>query len=98
VGVGEVHFRELGVNTQTQDFTVAGIGDMSGDVFANGMLLSDTSAGRRVRPSARLPRPVAGRRHVRSPNVGRMFAIPRSSWADYDTSLSPRAAASTRAP
>src|SRR5204863_767171 len=34
------HFRELGVNTQTTDFTVAGIGDMSGDVFGNGMLLS----------------------------------------------------------
>ena len=34
------HFRELGVDTQSQDFTVAGIGDMSGDVFGNGMLLS----------------------------------------------------------
>jgi len=34
------HFRELGVNTQTTDFTVIGIGDMSGDVFGNGMLLS----------------------------------------------------------
>ena len=34
------HFREMGVDTQTTDFTVAGIGDMSGDVFGNGMLLS----------------------------------------------------------
>ena len=34
------HFRELGVDTQTTDFTVVGIGDMSGDVFGNGMLLS----------------------------------------------------------
>src|SRR5204863_3430078 len=34
------HFREMGVNTQTQDFTVAGIGDMAGDVVGNGMLLS----------------------------------------------------------
>ena len=34
------HFRELGVDTQTQDFTVVGVGDMSGDVFGNGMLLS----------------------------------------------------------
>ena len=34
------HFRELGVDTQEQDFTVVGIGDMSGDVFGNGMLLS----------------------------------------------------------
>ena len=35
------HFREMGVDTQTEDFTVAGIGDMSGDVFGNGMLLSE---------------------------------------------------------
>ena len=34
------HFRELGVDVQAEDFTVAGIGDMSGDVFGNGMLLS----------------------------------------------------------
>ncbi len=37
------HFRKLGINTQTTDFTVVGIGDMSGDVFGNGMLLSWTS-------------------------------------------------------
>ena len=35
------HFRELGIDTQTQDFTVVGVGDMSGDVFGNGMLLSE---------------------------------------------------------
>ena len=35
------HFREMGVDTQTQDFTVVGVGDMSGDVFGNGMLLSE---------------------------------------------------------
>ena len=34
------HFREMGLDTQTTDFTVAGVGDMSGDVFGNGMLLS----------------------------------------------------------
>ncbi len=34
------HFREMGIDTQTTDFTVVGIGDMSGDVFGNGMLLS----------------------------------------------------------
>ena len=34
------HFRELGVDTQTEDFTCVGVGDMSGDVFGNGMLLS----------------------------------------------------------
>ena len=47
------HFREIGVDTQTTDFTVAGIGDMSGDVFGNGMLLSTAhSAGRCLRPPA----------------------------------------------
>ncbi|MEI2826180.1 MAG: NAD-glutamate dehydrogenase domain-containing protein [Dermatophilaceae bacterium] len=35
------HFRELGLDTQTEDFTVVGVGDMSGDVFGNGMLLSE---------------------------------------------------------
>ena len=34
------HFREMGIDTQSEDFTVAGIGDMGGDVFGNGMLLS----------------------------------------------------------
>ena len=44
--------------SQTDDFTVVGIGDMSGDVFGNGMLLSRAhQARRRVRPPARLPRP-----------------------------------------
>ena len=78
------HFREMGHNTQTTDFTVAGIGDMSGDVFGNGMLLS---------PHIKL---VAAfdHRHILldpAPNAGasfaereRMFALPRSSWADYD--------------
>jgi len=81
------HFRELGVDTQTQDVTVVGIGDMSGDVFGNGMLLS---------PHLRL---VAAfdHRHVfldPTPDAAtsyderrRLFELPRSSWADYDTSL-----------
>ena len=37
------HFREMGIDTQSEDFTVVGVGDMSGDVFGNGMLLSSTS-------------------------------------------------------
>jgi glutamate dehydrogenase len=81
------HFRELGLDTQAQDFTVAGIGDMSGDVFGNGMLLS---------PHIRL---VAAfdHRHVfldPAPDAAsgfaerkRMFALPRSSWEDYDARL-----------
>ena len=81
------HFRELGVDTQSQDFTVAGIGDMSGDVFGNGMLLS-----RHIRLVAAFDH-----RHVfldPSPESEpswrerkRLFDLPRSSWADYDAKL-----------
>jgi len=81
------HFRELGVDTQTTDFTVAGIGDMSGDVFGNGMLLS-----RHIRLVAAFdhrhvfldPNPDAARSFAERE---RMFKLPRSSWADYDASL-----------
>lgn len=81
------HFRELGVDTQATDFTVAGIGDMSGDVFGNGMLLS-----RHIRLVAAFdhrhifidPDPQAERTFVERE---RLFKLPRSSWADYDTAL-----------
>ncbi|MGV0835095.1 NAD-glutamate dehydrogenase [Mycolicibacterium thermoresistibile] len=81
------HFREMGVDTQTQDFTVAGIGDMSGDVFGNGMLLS-----RHIRLVAAFdhrhifldPDPDAERSWEERK---RLFDLPRSSWEDYDTSL-----------
>ncbi len=57
------HFRELGVDIQTQEFTCAGIGDMSGDVFGNGMLLSKHIRARGgVRSPAHLPRPGSRRR------------------------------------
>ena len=81
------HFREMGVDTQTEDFTVVGIGDMSGDVFGNGMLLS-----KHIRLIAAFDH-----RHVfLDPNPDtaaswqerqRMFDLPRSSWDDYDKSL-----------
>jgi glutamate dehydrogenase len=81
------HFRELGVDTQTQDFTVAGIGDMSGDVFGNGMLLSE-----HIRLVAAFDH-----RHVfldPDPDPARSYAERRrlydlagSSWADYDAAL-----------
>ncbi|WP_059006808.1 NAD-glutamate dehydrogenase [Streptomyces specialis] len=81
------HFRELGHDTQTQDFTVAGIGDMSGDVFGNGMLLSE-----HIRLVAAFDH-----RHIfidpdPDPAVSfaerrRLFELPRSSWADYDKAL-----------
>jgi glutamate dehydrogenase len=78
------HFREMGVDTQTTDFTVVGVGDMSGDVFGNGMLLSE-----HIRLVAAFdhrhifldPNPVAARSF---PERKRLFELPRSSWADYD--------------
>lgn len=81
------HFREMGVDTQTQDFTVVGIGDMSGDVFGNGMLLS-----KHIRLIAAFdhrhifldPDPDAGRSWEER---SRLFGLPRSSWDDYDKSL-----------
>ena len=80
------HFREMGIDCQSEDFTAVGIGDMSGDVFGNGMLLSQHPAGRGLRPPRHLPRPdpdaatsYAERR--------RLFDLPRSSWQDYDRSL-----------
>ena len=78
------HFRSFGHDTQTQDFTVAGVGDMSGDVFGNGMLLSS-----HIRLLAAFDH-----RHIfidPTPDAAtsfaereRLFALPRSSWADYD--------------
>ncbi|MFD4469473.1 NAD-glutamate dehydrogenase [Rhodococcus sp. NPDC058505] len=78
------HFRELDVDVQSQDVTVVGIGDMSGDVFGNGMLLSEhirlvAAFDHRhvfLDPDPDAPRSFAERR--------RLFALPRSSWADYD--------------
>ncbi|MFC7907568.1 NAD-glutamate dehydrogenase [Streptomyces nigra] len=81
------HFRELGVDTQSEDFTVVGIGDMSGDVFGNGMLLSE-----HIRLVAAFdhrhifidPNPDAATSYAER---RRLFELPRSSWEDYDTSL-----------
>ena len=81
------HFREMGVDTQTTDFTVAGIGDMSGDVFGNGMLLS-----RHIKLLAAFDH----RHIVLDPNPDpeasfkereRLFKLPRSTWADYGVKL-----------
>jgi glutamate dehydrogenase len=81
------HFREMGVDVQETDFTVVGIGDMAGDVFGNGMLCS---------PHICL---VAAFNHMHifidpEPNAAasyaereRLFQLPRSSWADYDSAL-----------
>ncbi|MEV2266999.1 NAD-glutamate dehydrogenase [Nonomuraea africana] len=81
------HFRTIGVDVQATDFTVAGIGDMSGDVFGNGMLLSQ-----HIRLVAAFDH-----RHIfvdPDPDASasfaerqRLFALPRSSWADYAPDL-----------
>jgi glutamate dehydrogenase len=81
------HFRELGTDIESTDFTVAGIGDMSGDVFGNGMLLS-----RHTKLIGAFDH-----RHVfidPDPDPeqsfeerARLFALPGSSWADYDPAL-----------
>jgi glutamate dehydrogenase len=84
------HFRELGMDTQQSEFSAVGIGDMSGDVFGNGMLQSSHI------------RLIAAFNHLHifiDPNPDpasayeerkRLFHLPRSSWADYDVQcLSP---------
>ncbi|NEW27474.1 NAD-glutamate dehydrogenase [Nocardia cyriacigeorgica] len=81
------HFRELGVDPRSQDFTAVGIGDMSGDVFGNGML-----ASRHIRLVAAFdhrhifldPDPDAATSYAER---SRLFAKPRSSWADYAPEL-----------
>jgi len=81
------HFATLGVDTQTTEFTVAGIGDMSGDVFGNGMLLSEhilLVAAFDHRHIFLDPAPDAAASFTERQ---RLFALPRSSWADYDTGL-----------
>ncbi|MEA5054720.1 MAG: NAD-glutamate dehydrogenase [Propionicimonas sp.] len=81
------HFWQLGIDTQTTGFTVAGIGDMSGDVFGNGMLCS---------PHLRLVAAFDHRHIFLDPDPDaaagfaerqRLFGLPRSSWADYDKTL-----------
>ena len=81
------HFAERGVDVQTQPITVVGCGDMSGDVFGNGMLLSK---------ALKIVAAFDHRHIFIDPNPdpaaswderARMFALPRSSWADYDAGL-----------
>jgi len=81
------HFRELGKDIQKEDFTAIGVGDMSGDVFGNGMLLSKQT------------KVIAAFNHLHifvDPNPDpakswaerkRMFDLPRSAWSDYNPKL-----------
>ena len=77
------HFREIGRDIQREPFTVAGIGDMSGDVFGNGMLQSPQIllvAAFNHRHIFIDPKP--DRRRSREERA-RLFALPRSGWNDY---------------
>ncbi len=81
------HFRERGIDCQAEDFTAVGIGDMSGDVFGNGMLCSEhirLVAAFDHRDIFLDPNPDAASSYVERK---RLFDLPRSSWQDYDTSL-----------
>ncbi|MBA6411988.1 NAD-glutamate dehydrogenase [Parahaliea sp. F7430] len=81
------HFREIGIDVQNEDFTVVGIGDMGGDVFGNGMLRS-----KHIRLLAAFnhmhifvdPDPDAATSYTERE---RLFKLPRSSWADYNSEL-----------
>ena len=81
------HFREIGIDIQRTDFSVVGVGDMSGDVFGNGMLLSE-----HIRLLAAFnhthifidPEPDATESFQERK---RLFEIPRSTWLDYNTKL-----------
>ena len=81
------HFRELNIDVQTTDFTVVGIGGMSGDVFGNGMLLSKhihLVAAFDHRHIFIDPDPVATSSYAERK---RLFKLPRSGWNDYKSSL-----------
>ncbi|MBK9011996.1 NAD-glutamate dehydrogenase domain-containing protein [Novosphingobium sp.] len=81
------HFLELGIDVQTQPVRVAGCGDMSGDVFGNGMLLSralKVVAAFDHRHIFLDPDPDPAKSWAER---ARMFALPRSSWDDYDKAL-----------
>ena len=87
MGVREEHFRELGLDAADHRFTTVGIGDMSGDVFGNGMLLSRT---------LRLVAAFDHRHVFLDPNPdcnatfderARLFALPGSSWDDFDRTV-----------
>lgn len=82
------HFSEMGINVDTDDFTVVGVGDMSGDVFGNGMLLS-----KHIKLVAAFnhlhifidPSPADPARAFKERE--RLFKLPRSSWKDYEAKL-----------
>jgi len=87
VGV-QRHFREMNINTQKDVFSVVGVGDMSGDVFGNGMLLSKTIHLKAAFNHLHIfidPTPLDTKAAWKERS--RMFKLPRSTWADYNSDL-----------
>ncbi|WP_299593090.1 NAD-glutamate dehydrogenase [uncultured Microbulbifer sp.] len=81
------HFREMGVNVQAENFSVIGVGDMAGDVFGNGMLLSEHICLKGAFNHLHIfvdPNPDASSSFIERK---RLFELPRSSWTDYNLSL-----------
>ncbi|QSX32159.1 NAD-glutamate dehydrogenase [Shewanella avicenniae] len=81
------HFREVGIDCQTTEFTCVGIGDMAGDVFGNGMLLSEHTLLQAAFNHMHIfidPTPDAAASFAERQ---RMFELPRSSWEDYNKKL-----------
>ncbi len=81
------HFREVGIDCQTTDFTCVGIGDMAGDVFGNGMLLSEHTQLVAAFNHMHIfidPTPDSATSFVERQ---RLFNLPRSSWEDYNKEL-----------
>ena len=81
------HFREIGKDIQKEDFTVVGVGDMAGDVFGNGMLLSEHIRLRAAFNHMHIfidPNPDAA---TTFKERKRMFELPRSTWEDFNPKL-----------
>lgn len=81
------HFASLGVDCQSEDFTAIGIGGMAGDVFGNGMLLSEHTKLVAAFDSRHIfldPDPDVAKSYAER---RRLFDLPRPYWTDYDTSL-----------
>jgi glutamate dehydrogenase len=79
------HFLELDLDVDSDDFTVVGIGDMSGDVFGNGMLLSERIGLVAAFDHRHVFVDPTPDRALATEQRRRLFDLPRSSWADYDT-------------
>ena len=91
------HFHEIGIDIQSQDFSVVGIGDMGGDVFGNGMLLSEHIQLLAAFNHLHIFVDPAPNAQTTFPERQRLFDTPRSTWDDFDkTLMSPGSAVYSR--